>query len=213
MTIRFEQVVPTYLEPEKIQRSEIWNQTLSFEPGQKIHIVAPSGSGKTSLVHFLYRMRSDYNGRILFNKEDIRQYQTESLAAVRSSQISVIFQDLRLFFNHTVRENIEVKRALNPYHLPERINEMCAELGIAAKLDKPLRTCSYGEQQRIAIIRALQQPFSVLLMDEPFSHLDEQNRSKAMQLIESEATKRNATLVLADLKRIDYFHHDRILHL
>lgn len=213
MTIRFEQVVPTYLEPEKIQRSEIWNQTLSFEPAQKIHIVAPSGSGKTSLVHFLYRMRSDYNGRILFNKDDIRQYQTESLATVRSSQISVIFQDLRLFFNHTVRENIEVKRALNPYHAPERIHEMCAELGIAGKLDKPLRTCSYGEQQRIAIIRALQQPFSVLLMDEPFSHLDEQNRSKAMQLIESEAAKRNATLVLADLKRIDYFHHDRILHL
>lgn len=213
MTIRFEQVVPTYLEPEKIQRSEIWNQTLAFEPGQKIHIVAPSGSGKTSLVHFLYRMRSDYKGRICFNNDDIRQYQTESLATVRSSQISVIFQDLRLFFNHSVRENIEVKRALNPYHSPERINEMCAELGIAGKLDKPLRTCSYGEQQRIAIIRALQQPFSVLLMDEPFSHLDEQNRSKAMQLIESEAAKRQATLVLADLKRIDYFHHDRILHL
>lgn len=90
---------------------------------------------------------------------------------------------------------------------------MAGMLGIEAKLEKPLRTCSYGEQQRIAIIRALQQPFDVLLMDEPFSHLDEQNRQIAMQLISDEAVQRNATLILADLKKIDYFQADQILHL
>jgi putative ABC transport system ATP-binding protein len=90
---------------------------------------------------------------------------------------------------------------------------MAGMLGIEAKLEKPLRTCSYGEQQRIAIIRALQQPFDVLLMDEPFSHLDEQNRQIAMKLISDEAVQRNATLILADLKKIDYFQADQILHL
>ena len=90
---------------------------------------------------------------------------------------------------------------------------MAATLGISNKLNNQVKTCSYGEQQRIAIIRALQQPFEFLLMDEPFSHLDENNRKIATALIEEEAAKRNAGIILADLKRVEYFKADRILHL
>ena len=78
---------------------------------------------------------------------------------------------------------------------------------------KLVRTCSYGEQQRVAIIRALQQPFDFLLMDEPFSNLDDANRKKAMELIEEEVSKRNASIILADLKRLDFFAADRIVYL
>ena len=66
---------------------------------------------------------------------------------------------------------------------------------------------------RIAIIRSLQQPFDFILLDEPFSHLDEHNRHLAMALIEAEAKKRNAAIILADLKQIDYFNADSILFL
>ena len=90
---------------------------------------------------------------------------------------------------------------------------MASRLGISNKLNNQVKTCSYGEQQRIAIIRALQQPFEFLLMDEPFSHLDENNRKIATALIEEEAAKRNAGIILADLKRVEYFKADRILHL
>ena len=90
---------------------------------------------------------------------------------------------------------------------------MAAKLGIENKLNKLLRTCSYGEQQRVAIIRALQQPFEFLLMDEPFSNLDEANRKKAMELIEEEASKRNAAIILADLKKLDFFTADHIIYL
>ena len=196
-----------------MKRSEIWNKTIDIAPGEHLHIVAPSGSGKTSLMHFLYGLRSDYSGRILFDNQDIKAFDAEQVAANRTRRTSVIFQDLRLFPNHTVWQNIEVKRVLEPYHEAETIKEMAGHLGIAGKLEKPLHTCSYGEQQRIAIIRALQQPFELLLMDEPFSHLDEANRQKAMNLMAGEARKRNATLVLADLKKIDYFDADRIIHL
>jgi putative ABC transport system ATP-binding protein len=90
---------------------------------------------------------------------------------------------------------------------------MAARLGIAGKLNKLCKTCSYGEQQRIAIIRALQQPFDFLLLDEPFSHLDDANRKKAMDLMEEESRKRNATIILADLREIEYFKSERTLHL
>ena len=90
---------------------------------------------------------------------------------------------------------------------------MARSLGIHNKLGKPARTCSYGEQQRIAIIRALLQPFDFLLLDEPFSNLDDNNRIKVMDLIEAEATERKASILLVDLKPIEFFKPDRTLNL
>lgn len=213
MQITLQQVVPIYIEQEKIAQSQLWNNSIVFSQNEKIQIVAPSGSGKTSLIHFLYGLRNDYNGNILYSNEDIKNFDAEEFSTWRQKNISVVFQDLRLFSEHTVLQNLEIKRLLAPFHSESRIEAMTKQLGIGNKLDKLCKTCSYGEQQRIAIIRALQQPFNFLLLDEPFSHLDENNRMKAMELIEQECAERNATIILADLKRIDFFKADRIIYL
>ncbi len=213
MQIQLQKVVPTFIEEEKISRSQIWNSSVIFNEGEKIEIVAPSGSGKTSLIHFLYGLRKDYNGTIAYDTNSIAAFDAEHFAIYRQQHISIVFQDLRLFAEQTVLQNLEIKRQLNPYHTESKIAAMAKRLGIENKLNKLCKTCSYGEQQRIAIIRALQQPFNFLLLDEPFSHLDEVNRKKAMELMEEEAALRKATIVLADLKAIEYFNADRTLHL
>lgn len=213
MQVFLNKINPTFLEKEKIQNSQCWDNEITIGAAERIQIVAPSGKGKTSLIHFLYGMRNDYEGNILYDTSNIKNLSPEYLASIRCNKLSVIFQDLKLFPQHTVKENIEVKRKLNPYHNENRINEMLELLGIASKISKLVHTCSYGEQQRIAIIRALQQPFDLLLMDEPFSHLDEDNRHKAMALILEEAAKRNASLLLADLEQRDYFLADKTIAL
>ena len=211
--IILQKILPDFLEKEKIEHSEIWNNTIKITKGQKLQIISPSGSGKTSLIHFLYGLRKDYKGNINFDDKNINSFSAEDFAEYRSKNISIIFQDLRLFPDHSANENINIKRLLQPFHLINNIKEMAQYLGIASKLDQHASTCSYGEQQRIAIIRSLQQPFDFLLMDEPFSHLDENNRQKAMELIEAEAAKRNAAIILADLKPRAYFKADSTLHL
>ena len=211
--ITLEQVSPDFLEKEKIAHSEIWNKRVSIQKGERLQIVAPSGSGKSSLIHFLYGMRKDYHGNILFDGKPVKNFTAEDTAANRSDHISIIFQDLRLFPEQTANENIEIKRLLQPYHPQSKVIEMAEALGVSSKLKQLGKTCSYGEQQRIAIIRSLQQPFDFLLLDEPFSHLDENNRHKAMKLIEDEAGKRGAAIILADLKPIEYFNSERTLHL
>ena len=203
MQIQLQKVVPTFIEEEKISRSQIWNSSVIFNEGEKIEIVAPSGSGKTSLIHFLYGLRKDYNGTIAYDANSIAAFDAEHFAIYRQQHISIVFQDLRLFAEQTVLQNLEIKRQLNPFHAESKIAAMAKRLGIENKLTKLCKTCSYGEQQRIAIIRALQQPFNFLLLDEPFSHLDEANRKKAMELMEEEAALRKATIVLADLKAIE----------
>lgn len=213
MQIKLLQVVPTFIEEEKISRSQIWNSTVTFNAGEKIQIVAPSGSGKTSLIHFLYGLRKEYDGTIVYDSKSISNFSAEDFAVHRQQFISIVFQDLRLFPEHTVLQNLEVKRQLNPYHAESKIAAMAERLGIGNKLNKLCRTCSYGEQQRIAIIRSLQQPFQFLLLDEPFSHLDESNRKKAMELMEEEAHARKAAIILADLKAIEYFKADKTIYL
>ncbi len=213
MNITLNKLQPLFLEKEKLAHSQIWLQELTFLPEQKIQIVAPSGSGKTSLIHFLYGMRTDFEGALLLNGINTKNINAQALSNIRAIEMSIVFQDLRLFKTHTALENITVKKQLAEYNKSMPITEMAAALGIANKLEQPAGTCSFGEQQRIAIIRALQQPFSVIILDEPFSHLDEANSQKAMALITQEANKRKASIILADLKANPFFNADKILFL
>jgi len=213
MQIKLRNVIPENIESEKIKDSNVWAKDFSITKGEHLHIVAPSGSGKTSLMHFIYGLRKDYSGDIFYDDTIIKKLSTESFSLFRQSKISIIFQDLRLFEDQTVRENIEIKRMLDPYHNEKKVNEMAARLGIETKLNQTVKTCSYGEQQRIAIIRSLMQPFDFLLLDEPYSHLDENNRSKATELIYEECEKRNAAMVFADLKALDFLKGEKTLYL
>ena len=213
MQINLQEIVPDYIAKENINGSQVWGKNITITKGEHLHIVAPSGSGKTSLMHFIYGLRKDFTGSILYDDTDIKKLSVESFSSFRQKKISIIFQDLRLFEDQTVKENLEIKRMLNPYHLPQVIIEMAKRLGIETKLNQQVKTCSYGEQQRIAIIRSLMQPFDFLLLDEPYSHLDEDNRKKAMHLIYEECEKRNAAMVFADLKPIDFLKGEKVVML
>ncbi len=213
MHIYLRNVLPDFIEKEKLAGSQVWGRDILIQEGEHLHIVAPSGSGKTSLMHFIYGLRKDFSGNICYDNIEIKKLSTESFSSFRQNKVSIIFQDLRLFADQTVRQNLEIKRMLDPYHPATMIEEMASRLGIESRLDKLAKTCSYGEQQRVAIIRSLLQPFSFLLLDEPFSHLDDVNRAKAMKLIYEECEKRKAAMVFADLKEIDFLNGERVLML
>lgn len=210
MQVILKKVVPDFI---SVKSSEIWDKEITIEQGEHLHIVAPSGSGKTSLMHFIYGLRDDYSGEIFYDEKKIRDFSNEDFAEYRQKSISIIFQDLRLFPDETALENIEIKRRLEPAVSEEEVVKMARRLGIENKLSQIAKTCSYGEQQRIAIVRALTQPFNFLLLDEPFSHLDENNQIKAMELLYEACEKRNATMIFADLKKLDFLKKDRVVYL
>jgi len=209
MTIKLEQVRPRFLDESALGASEIWGEELDWQPGEKIGITAPSGKGKTLLTHILYGLRRDHDGAVRFFGEELHVAGEGGLAALRRELVAIVFQDMRLFAHLSAVDNIDVKASLTGSNDRVRIDEHAGRLGIAKVLDRPCGTLSLGEQQRVAIVRALAQPFDWLLLDEPFSHLDEKSARAAGGLIEEVCGERGAGIVLTSLGGANALQIDR----
>lgn len=200
MSIFLEQVCPIpLLDHPKIGKSDVWMGKCTFRKGQRYLIKAPSGRGKSSFMHLLYGLRGDYKGHISIDQADISKMSLEDLAVLRKAKLSIVFQDLRLFPQLTGLENIVIKNDLTKHKTVDEIRQMAARLNVVDILDQTPTTLSYGQQQRIALIRALCQPFNYLLLDEPFSHLDVANIGQARSLIDEELKKTGAGLIIVSL--------------
>lgn len=196
-----------------LRQSGIWQQQVSFDAGAAVFIQAPSGTGKTTLMHLLYGLRRDYDGKVLWGNNELQKMDAEALAGLRAGAVSIIFQDLRLFPGLTTWENLTIKRALTNTISETEMETWLERLGIKDKKNALAQTLSYGEQQRVAIIRALLQPFQWLLMDEPFSHLDKANTAKAAALILEIVQRNKAAFILVDLDENNHFPYSQTISL
>src|SRR5438046_10738937 len=105
MQLRIQQLLPVYFPETRKASSDIWGKDLVFEKGEYIKIVAPSGKGKTSFMHFVYGLRKDYSGKILFAGSDAKNFSQEDVAGIRKNKFSMDLQDLRLFASQNVSAN------------------------------------------------------------------------------------------------------------
>lgn len=176
-------------------------------------VVAPSGKGKTSLFSFIYGERSDFSGTITMDGERIDWLELGDWAKIRRSRIGCVFQDLKLFDGFSVRENIELKNRLTEHKSADEIRECLAMLQMEELQNRAVDKLSTGQKQRVALIRAICQPFEILLLDEPFSHLDPENTNRAFELIEAELKARNAGLILSSLTGQEKMSFDRTFQL
>lgn len=199
MKFRLEQVIPIPLADSPLSEKSLWRKDVDLDTSSIIIAEAPSGTGKTTLLSLLYGVRHDYAGKIFMNGDDISTFSIEQWAEIRTNKLSAVFQDLRLFPSLTAFQNIQLKNKLKNVLTESEIRSMAEQLGVAHRLDAPCGKLSLGQQQRVAIIRSLAQPFEFLLLDEPFSHLDEANSLKAVELILAQCKKNNAGLLMTSL--------------
>lgn len=178
-----------------VNRSQVWLRSLTFRRGEVYMIEAESGTGKSSLCSFIYGNRSDYSGTIAFDSTDIRSFSISRWCEVRRTALALLPQEMRLFPELTALENVQVKNRLTGYLSPQRISEMFERLEIPGKMQQPVAKLSIGQQQRVAIIRALAQPFSFILLDEPVSHLDRRNNGIVASMILEHAREQGAGII------------------
>ncbi len=211
--VRLERVTPNVFAERGDLVSDVWQQELTLERGKTYLVEAASGTGKSSLCSFLYGYRNDYSGRILFDGEDISRYGRAQWVNIRQRHMSQLFQELRLFPEMTAMENVLIKNQLTGCQTLETIEGWFERLGIAACRDKRLSHMSFGQQQRVGLVRALCQPFDVLLADEPVSHLDEENSRTMGEIMMEEARRQGAAVIVTSIGKHIEMNYDKILKL
>jgi ABC-type lipoprotein export system ATPase subunit len=211
MIIDFQGLIPFPLKETNIEASEVWERDISFNSGNTYLVSAESGKGKTTLLHCIYGLRKDYEGEVLIDSEPISALSQNELLKLRKNNISIVPQGLFLFDELSYYENIKLKNRLTNFKTENEIEEMSAKLGMQKFYKQKAKTLSYGQKQRTAIVRALCQSFDFILLDEPFSHLDEKNVELGWNLIKEEAAKQNAGIILTSLGNTYNINFDNTL--
>lgn len=178
-----------------VSLSQVWLQNIEFARPNYYMVEAESGTGKSSLCSYIYGSRGDYRGKILFDGRDVSEFTIEQWCELRTRSLAYLPQEMQLFPELTVLENIEIKNRLTGCKSREWILEALERLEISVKADVLAGKLSVGQQQRVAIIRALCQPFDFILIDEPVSHLDQRNNNIVAHLIQEEAQSNGASIL------------------
>ncbi len=181
--------------------STVWNSNVVFHKGKNYLIEAGSGRGKSSFCSFICGLRDDYVGEIYF--EDENGVRTSSrlsdFVSLRQRSIGIMFQELRLFPELSAVDNVMLKSQLTGYVCESEIREMLSRLGLKEHLDRPCGRMSLGQQQRVAFVRALAQPADFVLLDEPVSHLDEENAEIMVQMLHDRQKKDAIGLIVTSI--------------
>ncbi len=188
-------MLPRVFSAESIPFSEVWKSTLTFRRGCFYLVEAASGGGKSSMCSFIYGARRDFEGRLLFDGNDTESLKIDQWQKLRRESLAYLPQELSLFPELTALQNIELKNSLTGYVEKGRIEEWLHILGIDSRRDYPVGRMSVGQQQRVGLIRAICQPFDFILLDEPVSHLDEENNRIAARMIMEEARRQGAGVI------------------
>ncbi len=125
----------------------------------------------------------------------------------------MLFQDMRLFTELTAMENILLKNNLTHFKSKKEIVSFFEAMGIADKLDSKVGRLSFGQQQRVAFIRSLCQPFDFIFLDEPISHLDDENSAIMSQLLMEETEKQGAGVIVTSIGKHLELPYDETLRL
>lgn len=193
--ISLEGTLPRVFVNEQIPESEIWKRNVRFERGGRYLIEAASGTGKSSLCAYIFGSRQDYEGVMRFDDVDIRSLSIAQWQEIRRRHVAYLPQELALFPELTALQNVKLKNDLTGYATDEQIRGWLDRMGIGARTDFPVGQMSIGQQQRVAIIRAICQPFDFIFLDEPVSHLDSENNRIAAAIIAEEAQRQGAAVI------------------
>ena len=173
--------------------------SLHIARGELVAIVGPSGSGKSTLLGIIAGLDNPTSGRILVDGVDITRMSEGKLAAVRNQKIGMVFQAFNLIPTLTARENVEVPLYVgkHPGRPSDRARELLALVGLSHRLGNKPNQLSGGEQQRVAVARALATNPAIVIMDEPTGNLDRANSENVLRMIRDLRQATGTTFVIA----------------
>ena len=188
--------------------------SLVVDSGEFLAIMGSSGSGKSTLLNLIGGMDVPDRGKIIVDKDVISSFAEEELTAFRRKKVGFIFQFFNLLPNLTVYENIEMPLLLNGQEgYEKRVSEYIKMVGLQGRENDYPAALSGGEQQRVAIVRALVHDPGIILADEPTGNLDTRTGMSIVELIKDVARRNGKTVVLVTHNQAVAEHANRIIRI
>jgi putative ABC transport system ATP-binding protein len=173
--------------------------SLRIEHGELVAIVGPSGSGKSTLLGIIAGLDSPTSGQVLLDGIDITRMGESQLASVRNQKIGMVYQAFNLIPTLTAQENVEIPLYVgkHPGKPSDRAQELLRLVGLGHRLRNRPTQLSGGEQQRVAVARALAAQPAIVIMDEPTGNLDQKNSENVLQMIRDLRHATGTTFIIA----------------
>lgn len=162
------------------------NTSIAIEKGSLVTVVGASGCGKSTLLHILGGLDKPDSGTVLWENESIYEMSKEALATFRNKKLGFVFQFHHLLPEFTALENIMMPALIHgetEQNANDRAMELLEEFGIPGRAEHRPTQLSGGEQQRVAMARALMNNPDLILADEPTGNLDEENTEILLKLL------------------------------
>jgi len=189
--------------------------SLKVEAGTHVALIGPSGSGKSTLLNLLSGILLPAQGDIYIHKEKITGKTEAARRAFRLDKIGMIFQSFALLQYINVENNIMLPLLLDGQSITKALKERCRELlksvGLEGMESRYPAQLSQGEQQRVAICRALINNPKVILADEPTGNLDHKNATSVLDLMLKQVRISGATLIMSTHDRSLFSKFDRVV--
>lgn len=214
--IHVENITKTYQTDDGLNGSLRVLRGISMEilPGEVIAIVGASGAGKSTLLHILGTLDRPSGGKVLYDNEDVFTYGDERLAQFRNQHVGFVFQFHHLLPEFTVLENVSMPALIQGKKLSDvrdKAMRLLSEVGVDTKAFSKPSKLSGGEQQRVAVARALMNSPKVILADEPSGNLDTANAQRLHELIWSLSRNIGQTFVIVTHNEAFARQADRIV--
>lgn len=208
--VELKEATKTYI-MGKIEIHALKPTNLSIFPGEFIVMLGPSGSGKTTVLNLIGGIDQPTTGHVLFEGRDLSEMSDFDITEYRRKSVGFIFQFFNLIPTLTALENVEFVAEL--VENPEDPRAVLAEVGLAERADHFPSELSGGEQQRIAIARALVKNPPLLLGDEPTGNLDYETGKSILKLMREVNRRRGVTVVAVTHNASIGLMADRIIRL
>lgn len=173
--------------------------SIEINEGEIAVIVGASGAGKSTLLHILGALDKPNNGEVIIDNKNLFEMKDEELARFRNNNIGFVFQFHHLLSEFTALENVSIPQMISgkrQNEIEKRSQELLSLVGLGERLNHKPSELSGGEQQRVAVARALANNPKIILADEPSGNLDTQNSDALHQLINRLNKELNQTFVI-----------------
>lgn len=197
--LKAENLCKSYQMYKKLRLDVLKDVSMEIESNKISVIVGASGAGKSTLLHLLGALDRPDSGQILYNDDNIFSLSDDRLAKFRNRNIGFIFQFHHLLPEFTAIENVSIPQMISGISLSnarEKSKELLSKVGLSERMDHKPAELSGGEQQRVAVARALANEPQVIFGDEPTGNLDSKNSESIHQLILELRDTLNMTFVI-----------------